>query len=79
MPYYTIALSRIFMKDDDSRNMLDIIYKNVSCDPTYNNYIYFGFTYALSIGYHENYMSWYDSNLEIINQLIDDLTDALDE
>ena len=58
--YFDIALSQKFVNDDDSRNMLDIIYKHICCDTSYIYSDHFGDDLALSIGLQKDYASWYE-------------------
>ncbi|MCR5262655.1 MAG: hypothetical protein K6D94_02185 [Clostridiales bacterium] len=77
--YFTIALSQKFMNDDDSREMLDIVYKNTHCDTTYIYAEHFGTDLALSIGLQKDYMSWYEKNVKKHNKAIDKMTALLAE
>lgn len=69
--YYDIALSNKYLNDEDSVNMLNIIYDNTYCDFTYI-YAESGLDTALafSVGIIKDYVSWYDSKAESYNTKI---------
>ena len=69
--YFDIALSQKFINDDDSRNMLDIIYKHIRCDTSYIYNEHFGVDLALSIGLQKDYASWYAKNLSKFEKQLD--------
>lgn len=69
--YYDIALSNKYLNDEDSVNMLNIIYDNTYCDFTYI-YAESGLDTALafSVGIIKDYVSWYESKAESYNTRI---------
>ena len=77
--YFTIALSQKFLNDDDSRAMLDIVYKNTYCDTTYIYAEHFATDLALSIGLQKDYMSWYEKNVKKTQKKCDEMTTILSE
>lgn len=77
--YFTIALSQKFMNDDDSRAMLDIVYKNTYCDTTYIYAEHFATDLALSIGLQKDYASWYEKNAQKIMKKCDKMAELLAE
>lgn len=59
--YYDTALSKKFLNDEESVQILDLIFQNLCFDFTYAHHQFFGVDLALSVGLHENYVSWYTS------------------
>ena len=77
--YFDIALSQKFVNDDDSRNMLDIIYKHLYCDTSYVYYEHFGTDFALSVGEQKDYASWYEKKLKQFQKKLDKIAAIFSE
>jgi len=67
--YYDIALSNKYLNDTKSKEMLDLVFTNITCP---FEYIYSAgpWLVQISIGQHENYTSWYESQLNKYNKAL---------
>jgi len=79
--YYDTALSRKFLNDEESVEILDIITANVRCDFTY---IYslagvWGYDLAVSVGLRKNYISWYEAKNQAYNECLQDMIEIVSE
>ncbi len=76
--YYDIALSQKYVNDPESAAMLDVVFENVHCD---FSYVYSGAlsgtTFALSVGLCENYASWYQSQVKVMNKMLGKMMDKV--
>ena len=77
--YYDTALSKKFLNDEESVQILDLIFQNVCFDFTYAFHQFFGVDLALSVGLHENYVSWYTSQQSANEAKIEELQKSMEK
>ena len=74
--YYEVALSKKYVNDPDSIEMLDLVFENVHCD---FSYVYNGGwgDLPLSVGLNENYASWYEKHQSSFDKMLQKTLDKV--
>ena len=78
--YYDVALSRKYVNDPESVEMLDITFDNLHCDFTYvYSQALGGSDLAISVGLHENYASWFKTQQKVTDKMIGKMIEKINK